>query len=163
MIFLMCILYHKYKSYIIPWNILKFNYKQTVQWIIISLMPIEPETLQVFSLHQKCSMCLTLLIRQTFNRLSNSFHTHVSMSRSISATAAVIQLRNSWRLAGTGGTKTVSFTNPHKKKSQGVRSGDLGGQRINATSSCPKCVIQCCGKFVLRYRLFHIEKIVLLL
>jgi len=31
----------------------------------------------------------------------------------------------------------VSFTNPHKKKSHGVKSGDRGGHRINASSSCP--------------------------
>ena len=36
-----------------------------------------------------------------------------------------------WRLAGSGGTKTVSFTNPLKKKSHG------GGHRINASSSFP--------------------------
>ena len=46
------------------------------------------------------------------------------------------RLRRSWRLAGSGGTKTVSFTNPHKKKSHGVKSGDRGGHRINASSSC---------------------------
>jgi len=40
-----------------------------------------------------------------------------------------------WRLAGSGGTETVSFTNPQKKKSHGVKSGDRGGQRINASSS----------------------------
>ena len=28
-------------------NNLKFNYKQTIKWIIIILMPIESETLQV--------------------------------------------------------------------------------------------------------------------
>ena len=32
-----------------------------------------------------------------------------------------------WRLAGSGGTKTVSFTNPQKKKSHGVKSGDRSG------------------------------------
>jgi len=31
----------------------------------------------------------------------------------------------------------VSFTNPHKKKSYGVKSGDRGGHRISASSSCP--------------------------
>ena len=60
------------------------------------------------------------------------------MSGSISATASMIRSRSFWRLAGTGGTKTMSFTNPHKKKSQGVKSGELSVQRINATSSCSK-------------------------
>jgi len=31
----------------------------------------------------------------------------------------------------------MSFTNPHKKKSHGIKSGDRGGHRINASSSCP--------------------------
>jgi len=31
----------------------------------------------------------------------------------------------------------VSFTNPRKKKSYGVKSGDRGGHGINASSSCP--------------------------
>ena len=57
-------------------------------------------------------------------------HTRVSISRSTRATAAVIRLRRSRRLAGSGGTKTVSFTNPHKKKSHGVKSGDRGGHRV---------------------------------
>ena len=70
-------------------------------------------------------------------RWSISFHTRVGISRSTRATAAVIRLRRSWRLAGCGDIKTVSFTNPHKKKSYGVKSGDRGGHRIKASSSCP--------------------------
>ena len=38
-------------SFIIQWNILKLNLKQTIQRIIIILMPIEPETLQGFFFH----------------------------------------------------------------------------------------------------------------
>ena len=59
-------------------------------------------------------------------------HTTVDQSHSRGDTVAKI-----WRLAGSGGTKTVSFTNPHKKKSYGVKSGDRGGHRINGSSSCP--------------------------
>jgi len=54
-----------------------------------------------------------------------------------------------WRLAGSGGTNT-SFTNPQKKKSHGVKSGDRGGHIINA-SSFPVRLIHLCGKFRLRY------------
>jgi len=54
------------------------------------------------------------------------------------------------RLAGSGDTKTVSFTNPQKKKSHGVKSGDQGGHRVNA-SSFPVRPIHLCGKFRLRY------------
>jgi len=35
-----------------------------------------------------------------------------------------------WRLAGSGSTKTVSFTKPHKKKSHGVKSGDRGATAL---------------------------------
>ena len=56
-----------------------------------------------------------------------------------------------WRLAESGGTKTVSFTNRQKKKSHGVKSGDRCGHRINASSSFPVCPIHLCGKFRLRY------------
>ena len=57
-----------------------------------------------------------------------------------------------WRLAESGGTKTVSFTNLQKKKSHGFKSGDRGGHRINASSSFPVRPIHLCGKFRLRYR-----------
>ena len=90
---------------------------------MVILTTIERETLQVFFffyIFYRCSMCPPLLIRQTFMRQSISFHTRVSISRSTRATVAVIQLRRSWRLAGSGGTKTVSFTNPQKKKSRKV-------------------------------------------
>ena len=53
----------------------------------------------------------------------------VDQSRSSGDTVAKI-----WRLSGSGGTKTVSFTNPQNKKSYGVKSGDRGGHCINASS-----------------------------
>ena len=56
-----------------------------------------------------------------------------------------------WRLAGSGGTKTVSFTIPQKKKMHGVKSGDQGGHGINASSSFPVRPIHLSGKFHLRY------------
>jgi len=56
-----------------------------------------------------------------------------------------------WRLPGSGGTKTVSFTNPQKKKSHGVKSGDRGGHRIKASSSFLVRPLHLCGKFRLRY------------
>ena len=59
---------------------------------------------------------------------------HITVDQSHSRGDTVAKI---WRLAGSGGTKTVSFTNPHKKKSYGVKSGDRGGHRISASSSCP--------------------------
>jgi len=58
-----------------------------------------------------------------------SQHIAVDQSHSSGDTVAWIPV-----IAGSGGTKTVSFTNPHKKKSYGVKSGDRGGHRINASS-----------------------------
>jgi len=70
-------------------------------------------------------------------------HTTVNQSHSSSDTVAKI-----WRLAGSGGIKTVSFTNPQKKK-----FGERGGHRINASFFFPVRSIHLCGKFRLRYRL----------
>ena len=47
------------------------------------------------------------------------------MSGVTDSTAASILRRNSGRSAGSGGTYTLSFTYPHIKELQGVRSGDL--------------------------------------
>jgi len=73
---------------------------------------------------------------------------HFTADQSHSSGDTVVKI---WRLAGSGGTKRVSFTNPQKKKSHGVKSGDRGGHRINASSSFPVCPINLCGKFRLRY------------
>jgi len=73
---------------------------------------------------------------------------HITVDQSQSSGDTVAKI---WRLAGSGGTKTASFTNPQKKKSHGVKSGDRGGHRINASSSFPVRPIHLCGKFQFRY------------
>ena len=45
---------------------------------------------------------------------------HITVYQSHSSGDTVAKI---WRLAGSGGTKIVSFTNPKKKKSHGVKSG----------------------------------------
>ena len=100
---------------------------------MVVLTPIERETLQVF-LH--ISQMLNV---STFGNTADIYaivhlvphacqHITVDQSHSSGDTVAKI-----WRLAGNGGTKTVSFTNPQKRKSHGVKSGDRGGHRINAS------------------------------
>ena len=95
---------------------------------MVVLTPIERETLQFFLIH--ISQMLNV---STFGNTADIYAiVHLaphafSISRSTRTAAEVIRLRRSWRLAGSGGTKTVSFTNPHKKKSYGVKSGDRGG------------------------------------
>ena len=56
---------------------------------------------------------------------------HITVDQSHSSGDTVAKI---CRLAGSGGTKTVSFTNPQKRKSHGVKSGDRGGHRINAST-----------------------------
>ena len=73
---------------------------------------------------------------------------HITVDQSHSSVDTVVKI---WRLAGSGGTKTVSFTNPQKKKSHGVKSGDRSGHRINLSSSFSLRPIDLCGKFRLRY------------
>jgi len=66
---------------------------------------------------------------------------HITVDQSHSSGDTVAKI---WRLAGSGGTKTVSFKNPQKKKSHRVKSGDRGGHRINASSSFPVRPIHLC-------------------
>jgi len=73
---------------------------------------------------------------------------HITVDQSHSSGDTVAKI---WRLVGSGGTKTVSFTNPQKKKLHGVKSRDWGGHCINASSSFPVCPIHLCGKFRLRH------------
>jgi len=91
---------------------------------MVVLTPIERETLQVF-LH--ISQMLNV---STFGNTADIYavvylvphayqHITVNQSRSSGDTVAKI-----WRLAGSGGIKTVSFTNPQKKKLHGVKSRD---------------------------------------
>ena len=56
---------------------------------------------------------------------------HITVNQSHSSGDTVEKI---WRLAGSGGTQTVSFTNPQKKNSHGVKSEDQGCHRINASS-----------------------------
>ena len=113
---------------------------------MVVLTPIERETLQFF-LH--ISQMLNV---STFGNTADIYaivhlvpnacrHITVDPSHSSDTVAKI------WRLAGSGGTKTVSFTNPQKKKSHGVKSGDRGDHRINASSSFPVRPIHLCGKF----------------
>jgi len=73
---------------------------------------------------------------------------HITVDQSHSGGDTVAKI---WRLAGSGGTNTVSFTNPQKIKSHGVKSRDRGGHRMNASSSFPVRPIHLCDKFRMRY------------
>ena len=118
---------------------------------MVVLTPIERETLQI------CLHISQMLNMSTFRNTADIYaivhlvpHAcqiiRVDQSHSSGDTVAKI-----WRLAGSGGTKTVSFTNPQNKMSYGVKSAVRGGHPINASSSFPVLPIHLCGKFRLRY------------
>jgi len=118
---------------------------------MVVLTPIERETLQVLL---RISQMLNV---STFGNTADIYakvhlvpHAcqQITVDKCHSSGDTVAKI---WRLAGSGGTKTVSFTNPQKKNSHGVKSGDRGGHRINASSSFPVRPIHLCGKFRLRY------------
>jgi hypothetical protein len=52
------------------------------------------------------------------------------MSTSMVATASFMRARSSFKLAGRGGTKTLSLIYPHTEKFRDVKSGDRGCQAI---------------------------------
>ena len=58
--------------------------------------------------------------------------------------ARFLKISEDWKYKNS-----VLYKSP-EEKSQGVKSEDLGGQRINETSSCGKRPIQHYGKFLLR-------------
>ena len=115
---------------------------------MVVFMPIERETLHVFLFlfYLFIYFFFFLHISQMLNvstfgntadiyailHLVPNACQHITVDQSHSSGDTVAKI---WRLAGSGGTKTVSFTNPQKKKSHGVKSGDWGGHRINASSS----------------------------
>jgi hypothetical protein len=80
---------------------------------------------------------------------SISCHTHSSMSAVTDAAASKMCCFNSSMSLGKG---RKSLMCAHKKKSQGVRSGDLGSHFIKGESACPAQPIQkfdrCSFRFV---------------
>ena len=121
---------------------------------MVVLTPIEREKLSNFFFFLDISQMLDV---STFGNTADIYaivhlvphacqHITVDQRHSNGDTVAKI-----WRLAGSGSRKTVSFTNPQKKKSHGVKSGYRGGHRVNASSSCPVRPNHLCGKFRLRH------------
>jgi len=80
---------------------------------MVVLTPIETETLEFFFKHIS-----KMLNVSTFGNTADIYATvhlvphacqHITVDKSHSSGDAVARI---WRLAGSGGTKTVSFTNP---------------------------------------------------
>ena len=120
---------------------------------MVVLTPIQRETLQVL-LH--ISQMLNV---STFGNTADIYaivhlvphacqHITVDQSHSSDDTVAkILQITSEWR------HKDCPSQTPQKKKSHGVKSGDRGGHRINASSSFPVRPIHLCDKFQLRYPL----------
>ena len=72
------------------------------------------------------SMCSPFVTRQTSILRSVSRHTHSSMSAVTETAASKMRCFNSSSSLGKDGKYTKSLIRPHKNKSHGVRSGDLG-------------------------------------
>jgi len=132
---------------------------------MVVLTPIEREKLSKFFLHisqrEKLSKFFLhisqMLNVSIFGKMADIYEIvhlvphacqHITVDQSHSSGDTVAKI---WRLAGSGDTKTVSFTNPQKEKFHQVKSGDWGGHRINALSSFRVHPIHLCGKFQLRY------------
>jgi hypothetical protein len=96
-------------------------------------------------------MCAPWVRRHTMIRYSSSCHTRVNIGASIFFTAAMIRAFRSARSRGNGGTNTRSLTYPHRKKSQGVTSGDLGDHSISGWSFPDTRRIQRPGKISFKY------------
>jgi hypothetical protein len=72
--------------------------------------------------------------RATSNRYSTFYHTLWRISWLVFAQASLIRVLSSCSVVGSGG-QTLSFTKLHKKRSIGVRSGDLGHRQQNACTT----------------------------
>jgi len=76
-----------------------------------------------FYIFHRCSLCQTLVIRQTSMRQSISFHTRVSISRSTRATAAVIRLRKSGYWRGVEAQRQCPSQTSRRKSRTGLNPG----------------------------------------
>jgi len=75
------------------------------------------------------SMWAPVVARQISKRYSSSCHVFISMWGVVSSTASMIRYLKSVR-SRTFLLYTTSLINPHSKKSNGVKSGDLGSQAV---------------------------------
>jgi hypothetical protein len=85
-----------------------------------------------------CSMYAPLVTRHISTRQSNSCRTRVNISSSTPAVAVVTRCFRSSKVTGTGGTKTLSLTYPHKN-SHRVLARDFVGP------TCKWHVVTCCA------------------
>ena len=88
------------------------------------------------------SMWAPVVARQIPKRYLKSCHVFISMWGVISSTASMIRCLKS----GTSRTfllYTTSLIKPHAKKSNGVKSGDLGGQVVGPEARLMRMLFSC--------------------
>ena len=90
----------------------------------------------------------SLCPRHTSIPYSISCHTRCSIGPSTSAMASMMRTWGSSIVGGKGGRYTCCFTKPQRKKSQGVKSAELGGQGKHFKSSRPADPIRLLGNRV---------------
>ena len=103
-----------------------------------------------FCLFHRCSVCPPLVIRQTSMWQSISFHTHVSISRSTRASAAVIRLPKSGDQRGVEAQRQCPSQTPRRKSQTGLNPG-TGVATALMCHLLFLCVLSTSGKFRLRY------------
>ena len=88
------------------------------------------------------SMWAPVVARQISKRYSSSCHVFISMWGVISSTASMIRCLKS-ATSRTFLLYTTSLINPHAKKSNGVKSGDLGGQAVGPEARLMRTLFSC--------------------
>jgi hypothetical protein len=86
-----------------------------------------------FYASQYTSTWAAVVARQIPKRYSSSCHVFISTWAVISSTASMIRCLKSAR-SRTFLLYTTSLINPHAKKSNGVKSGNLGGQAVGPSA-----------------------------
>ena len=95
--------------------------------------PVYRVTQKDFYARLYTSMWAPVVARQISKRYSSSCHVFSSMWGVISSNASMILCLKSAR-SRTFLLYTTSLINPHAKKSNGVKSGDLGGQIVGPSA-----------------------------
>jgi len=104
--------------FLVPKSFMKFMFS-----------PVYRVTQKDFYARLYTSMWAPVVARQISKQYSSSCHVFISMWGVIRSTVSMIRCLKSAR-SWTFLLYTTSLINPHAKKSNGVKSGDLGGQAV---------------------------------
>jgi hypothetical protein len=94
------------------------------------LLSLNKETHKILLPFYKYSMWASFVTWITSTQYRISLHVSFIVSRSIDWMDSQIRIVRSLMSRGNGGTYTRLLTHPHRNKSMGVKSGDLGGHSV---------------------------------